>query len=459
MRTGRRSCQAGRTSPAGWLAATAAALLLTAGAGPAAADPPIVDKVEPPSWWAGHSINPVRLLLRGRGLRARACGRPRHVDARRPAGQRRRHLPLPRRHDRAEARRAAAARAHDGRGTRRGEPRAVPPLPREGRFQGFGRRRDLPDHARPLRERRPGERRSRRARAGCSTAAKARYYHGGDLDGRHRRGCPTSRTLASPRSGSTPVYDNNDRLNERETLRRPADHGLPRLRRHRLLRGRRALRRPREAARAGGRRRTRTGIKVIQDQVANHTGPYHPWVTDPPTPTWFNGTAGAPPREHLADLDARRPARDARDARSATLDGWFIDILPDLNQDDPEVARYIIQNTLWWVGIERHRRHPPGHAALRAAPLLARLDGGDQARVPAAARRRRAVRRRPVARRPSSRAGARRFDGIDSRHRHAVRLPAATSRCGARSPRARPLREVAQMLGARPSVPRPGRRS
>ena len=37
--------------------------------------------------------------------------------------------------------------------------------------------------------------------------------------------------------------------------------------------------------------------------------------------------------------------------RRNTLDGWFVNILPDLNQDDPEVARYIIQNTLWWVGI------------------------------------------------------------------------------------------------------------
>jgi glycosidase len=34
-----------------------------------------------------------------------------------------------------------------------------------------------------------------------------------------------------------------------------------------------------------------------------------------------------------------------------TLDGWFIDILPDLNQDDDEVARYLIQNSLWWVGM------------------------------------------------------------------------------------------------------------
>ena len=32
------------------------------------------------------------------------------------------------------------------------------------------------------------------------------------------------------------------------------------------------------------------GIKIVQDQVANHTGPYHPWVKESPTPTWYNGT-------------------------------------------------------------------------------------------------------------------------------------------------------------------------
>src|SRR5262249_55232169 len=39
------------------------------------------------------------------------------------------------------------------------------------------------------------------------------------------------------------------------------------------------------------------------------------------------------------------------DAQRATLEGWFIDILPDFNQDDVEVARYHIQNTLWWAGV------------------------------------------------------------------------------------------------------------
>ncbi len=32
------------------------------------------------------------------------------------------------------------------------------------------------------------------------------------------------------------------------------------------------------------------------------------------------------------------------------MEGWFLDFLPDLNQKDPEVARYLIQNTLWWIG-------------------------------------------------------------------------------------------------------------
>jgi neopullulanase len=33
------------------------------------------------------------------------------------------------------------------------------------------------------------------------------------------------------------------------------------------------------------------------------------------------------------------------------LDGWFINILPDVSQDDAELARSQIQNTLWWIGM------------------------------------------------------------------------------------------------------------
>jgi glycosidase len=92
------------------------------------------------------------------------------------------------------------------------------------------------------------------------------------------------------------------------------------------------------------------GLKVIQDQVANHVGLDHPWVKDPPLRDWFNGT----PASHLknpfrADFLLSPHASDLD--RKPTLDGWFSDDLPDLNQNEPEVATYEIQNALWWVGI------------------------------------------------------------------------------------------------------------
>jgi glycosidase len=92
------------------------------------------------------------------------------------------------------------------------------------------------------------------------------------------------------------------------------------------------------------------GIKVIQDQVANHSGPYHPWVTDTPTPTWFNGTATRHQANTWQTWTLADPAATP-EMRRATLDGWFIDLLPDLNQHDEEARRYVIQNTLWWVGV------------------------------------------------------------------------------------------------------------
>ena len=81
----------------------------------------------------------------------------------------------------------------------------------------------------------------------------------------------------------------------------------------------------------------------------NHTGPYHPWVDDPPTPTWFNGTKA----RHLKNVFQTWVLHDPRAVESLkreTMEGWFLDFLPDLNQHDPEVARYLIQNTLWWIG-------------------------------------------------------------------------------------------------------------
>jgi glycosidase len=92
------------------------------------------------------------------------------------------------------------------------------------------------------------------------------------------------------------------------------------------------------------------GLKVIQDQVANHVGSQHPWIKDPPLPNWFHGTLTQHHRNRFRNSVLLSPHSNSEDVRN-TLDGWFSDDLPDMNQDEPEVARYEIQNALWWVGV------------------------------------------------------------------------------------------------------------
>jgi glycosidase len=92
------------------------------------------------------------------------------------------------------------------------------------------------------------------------------------------------------------------------------------------------------------------GIKIIQDQVANHVGSQHPWLRDPPVSNWFHGTLAQHQLNKFHNSSLLSPHANQLDFRN-TLDGWFSDDLPDMNQDEPEVARYEIQNALWWVGM------------------------------------------------------------------------------------------------------------
>jgi glycosidase len=91
-----------------------------------------------------------------------------------------------------------------------------------------------------------------------------------------------------------------------------------------------------------------SGFVVLQDQVVNHTGPYHVWAEDPPTPNWFNGTV----KDHVSNNWQKWTTMNPRatyQTQRRNIDGWFIDILPDLNQNNPEVEKYLIQNSLWWM--------------------------------------------------------------------------------------------------------------
>jgi glycosidase len=90
------------------------------------------------------------------------------------------------------------------------------------------------------------------------------------------------------------------------------------------------------------------GMKLVIDLVPNHIGVQHPWVLDPPAPQWFHGTF-ANHRLIKGDFDELVDPHASRQAWSAITTGWFTDAMPDLNQENPLVSRYLIQNALWWV--------------------------------------------------------------------------------------------------------------
>jgi neopullulanase len=90
------------------------------------------------------------------------------------------------------------------------------------------------------------------------------------------------------------------------------------------------------------------GMKLVIDLVPNHIGVAHPWVQDPPAPDWLHGTLErhrAAQHDFLQLVNPHAPPQAWRDI----TDGWFTDAMPDLNQQNPLVESYLIQNALWWV--------------------------------------------------------------------------------------------------------------
>ena len=90
------------------------------------------------------------------------------------------------------------------------------------------------------------------------------------------------------------------------------------------------------------------GIKVIMDHVVNHIGLYHPWMDSLPDSSWLNGSIehhdwNRHQKEVLFD-----PNADSLEIKNL-LYAWFVDIMPDLNQKNELLAKYLIQNTLWWI--------------------------------------------------------------------------------------------------------------
>ena len=90
------------------------------------------------------------------------------------------------------------------------------------------------------------------------------------------------------------------------------------------------------------------GMKLVLDTVPNHVGAAHPWAFDPPTPDWFHGTRA----DHHVNSDQFQWIVDPHatwEERRWVTDGWFANVLPDLNQENPLVREYLIENAIWWV--------------------------------------------------------------------------------------------------------------
>lgn len=100
-------------------------------------------------------------------------------------------------------------------------------------------------------------------------------------------------------------------------------------------------------------------MKLIMDQVANHCGLEHWWMQDLPFKNWVNYQEDY--EEHQSDWDQSKTTT-SNHVRTVNQDtyasehdkalltkGWFVSDMPDLNQKNAFMAKYLIQNSIWWV--------------------------------------------------------------------------------------------------------------
>ena len=90
-----------------------------------------------------------------------------------------------------------------------------------------------------------------------------------------------------------------------------------------------------------------TGLKVIQDMVMNHIGNDHWLVLDPPEKNWIHQFPEFTRSNYQGNVISD-PYQSKYDAAKMS-DGWFDNTMPDVNQENPLFATYLIQNTLWWI--------------------------------------------------------------------------------------------------------------
>ena len=117
------------------------------------------------------------------------------------------------------------------------------------------------------------------------------------------------------------------------------------------------------------------GLKIVMDMIFNHSGFEHPWTQDMPSKDWLNmpewlneeksgrdpmtgfaqssGESGNPGKSaYLQTSYKLTPVLDPYASKvdlKETTEGWFVPSMPDLNQRNPHLMRYLIQNSIWWI--------------------------------------------------------------------------------------------------------------
>lgn len=307
---------------------------------------PRIAKIEPPNWWVGFRSE-IELLVTGENLQEAklTASYPGLSVAKSKVTGGGRYL---------LCWLTMAAETQPGDAVLRvetpsGETSAILPLarrgPLEGRFQGFSN--DDVIYLIMVDRFADGDRNNDElANApGTYDRSKPRAYHGGDLRG-IRDHLDYLRQLGVTTIWLTPIVENDPQSAQDY-------HGYGAVDEYAVEEHFGTLKDLQEVVSAAHSQR----MKVILDFVPNHVGPRHPWVDASPEPDWFHGTK----EHHLTSngdfqflTDPHAPPRYWRDV----VDGWFAGILPDLNQDNPDVADYFIENALWWseeTGIDGYR--------------------------------------------------------------------------------------------------------
>jgi neopullulanase len=326
------------------------------------ANAPVVTKVEPPSWWANLTPE-VMLLLSGHDLEATrvVCNLPSILVERTQATAAGHYLFVWLKIGADAKSGTAVCRITTPTGTTSFELPVAARAMKLGKFQGLSQEDVIyllmPDrfaNGDPTNDE-PAEAR------GTHDRANPRAYHGGDLRG-IREHLTYLKDLGVTALWLTPILKNGaaqDYHGYGAADLYAVDPHLGTIQDYQNL-----------VAEAH-----KQGMKVFFDLVPNHVGPKHPWVAEPPLPDWFHGTQqhhtdssagpngtfyGKTDKPTIANdpfetlIDPHAPPRLSRNL----TEGWFFNILPDLNTENPVVAEFLLQDSIWWAetsGLDGYR--------------------------------------------------------------------------------------------------------